>query len=147
MLRMWACKSFLIAADPWTAYGLHCRRVPKSWMRTSNPSLASAPPRPPCKLRFNFIRKCVAGSTTLNGLQFLWRIGRSCAISKHLDRRYPQSREAADHSFTFLPAVALLDGELTLRQFENSRWKQPLVRRLMQRISLEGAPDLNQRAP
>jgi 2-methylcitrate dehydratase len=63
------------------------------------------------------------------------------------DRRYPQSREAADHSFTFLPAVALLDGELTLRQFENSRWNEPLVRRLMQRVSLEAAPDLNQRAP
>jgi 2-methylcitrate dehydratase len=64
-----------------------------------------------------------------------------------LDRRYPQSKEAADHSFTFLPAVALLDGELTLRQFENDSWNEPSVRRLMQAISLEVAPDLSQRAP
>jgi 2-methylcitrate dehydratase len=63
-----------------------------------------------------------------------------------LDRRYPQSREAADHSFTFLTAMAVVDGELTQRQFENEPWKQPRVKQLMERVSLQVAPDLDQRA-
>jgi 2-methylcitrate dehydratase len=64
-----------------------------------------------------------------------------------IDRRFPKSREAADHSFTFLPAVALADGELTLRQFDGERWNEPHIKRLMERVSLHVAPDLNQRAP
>ncbi len=62
------------------------------------------------------------------------------------DRRFPRSREAADHSFTFLPAVALVDGELTVRQFENERWNDPALKVLMERVSLQVAPDLNERA-
>jgi 2-methylcitrate dehydratase len=64
-----------------------------------------------------------------------------------IDRRFPKSREAADHSFSFLPAVALVDGELTLRQFDDERWNEPSLRKLMERVSLHVAPDLNQRAP
>ena len=64
-----------------------------------------------------------------------------------IDRRFPKSREAADHSFTFLPAVAMTDGELTDRQFENERWTDPALTQLMERVSLQVAPDLNQRAP
>lgn len=63
-----------------------------------------------------------------------------------IDRRFPGSREAADHSFTFLPAVVLTDGALTMRQFENERWNDPALKRLMQRVSLQVAPDLNRRA-
>jgi 2-methylcitrate dehydratase len=64
-----------------------------------------------------------------------------------IDRRFPKSREAADHSFSFLPAVALVDGELTLKQFDNDRWHEPSLRNMMERVSLHVAPDLNQRAP
>ena len=39
----------------------------------------------------------------------------------------PTSREAADHSFNFLAAVSLLDGEFGLAQFEGARWNDPKV--------------------
>ena len=51
-------------------------------------------------------------------------------------RRRPHSREAADHSFPFLVAVALIDGALTLDQFANERWKDPAVIALMEKISM-----------
>src|ERR1700704_4107771 len=38
-----------------------------------------------------------------------------------ITRKDPRSREDADHSFTFLPAVALVDGALTEDQFANNR--------------------------
>ena len=66
---------------------------------------------------------------------------------KDQERRYPKSKEAADHSFHFTMAVALLDGELTLRQFEGERWLDPEVCALMDRMTFRMDKSLNERAP
>ena len=63
------------------------------------------------------------------------------------DRRHPTSRETADHSFYFLVAAALLDGELTPRQFENERWTDPAVIHLMARIAITVDPGLADKVP
>ena len=63
-------------------------------------------------------------------------------------RLQPKSREAADHSFPYLIAVALLDGELTHSQFEGERWSTDAeVLRLMQCLSLGVSEDLADKAP
>jgi 2-methylcitrate dehydratase len=62
-------------------------------------------------------------------------------------RRHPTSREAADHSFYFLPAVALIDGELTTVQFDDRRWEDPRANALMDRITIRTDKNLNERAP
>jgi len=62
-------------------------------------------------------------------------------------RRHPTSREAADHSFYFLPAVALIDGELTTMQFDDRRWEDPHVNALMDRMTIFRDKNLNERAP
>jgi 2-methylcitrate dehydratase len=59
----------------------------------------------------------------------------------------PTSREAADHSFNFLAAVALLDGEFGLAQFENERWNDPQVRAVMGRLEIVIDGQLNARSP
>jgi 2-methylcitrate dehydratase len=59
----------------------------------------------------------------------------------------PTSREAADHSFNFLAAVALLDGEFGLAQFENERWNDPKVRAVMGRLEIVVDGQLNARSP
>jgi 2-methylcitrate dehydratase len=64
-----------------------------------------------------------------------------------LDRRTPSSRETADHSFYYLVAVALLDGELTPRQFSDGRWFDPEVRELMSRIEICIDPTWKMKAP
>jgi 2-methylcitrate dehydratase len=58
-------------------------------------------------------------------------------------RRHPSTRETADHSIHFLVAVALLDGELTPRQFEHERWLDPEVLAMMDRIRVEVDPSLS----
>ncbi len=58
----------------------------------------------------------------------------------------PRTREAADHSFPFLVAVTVLDGKLTLRQFENERWVAPDVLALIARMSVVVDASLNQHA-
>ena len=59
----------------------------------------------------------------------------------------PNSREAADHSFNFLAAVALLDGEFGIATFDNERWNDPKVRAVMARLDIICDGSLNPRAP
>jgi 2-methylcitrate dehydratase len=63
------------------------------------------------------------------------------------DRRYPTSRETADHSFYYLAAVALMDGEMTQAQFEGERWMQPAVKSLMERMTIHTDSSLNKYTP
>lgn len=58
-------------------------------------------------------------------------------------RRNPRTRETADHSFPFLLAVAIEDGDLGPAQFANERWLRPSTRALMQRISFTADAKLN----
>ena len=62
-------------------------------------------------------------------------------------RRAPHSRETADHSIQYMVAVALLDGELTPRQFEDGRWFDPGVCDLMTRMTITIDPGWSKRAP
>lgn len=57
-------------------------------------------------------------------------------------RTDPRSKEAADHSFPFLVAVALIDGQLGPAQFEHGRWNDPAVRAIMNRIEMTVDPSL-----
>jgi 2-methylcitrate dehydratase len=59
----------------------------------------------------------------------------------------PTSREAADHSFNFLAAVAMVDGAFGLTQFDNERWNAPAVRDVMGRLEIACDPSLNARSP
>jgi 2-methylcitrate dehydratase len=63
------------------------------------------------------------------------------------ERRRPTSRETADHSFYYLAAVALTDGELTQAQFENQRWLDPSIKTLMERITIRTDAALNTYVP
>jgi 2-methylcitrate dehydratase len=63
------------------------------------------------------------------------------------DRRYPTSRETADHSFYYLAAAALMDGEMTQAQFEGERWMQPAMKSLMERMTIRTDASLNKYTP
>ncbi|HLG74065.1 MAG TPA: MmgE/PrpD family protein [Chloroflexota bacterium] len=62
-------------------------------------------------------------------------------------RKSPASRETADHSFPFLIGVALMDGDLSLQQFENERWLQPATQAMMRKIEVVTDPALNRYLP
>ncbi|KEQ03701.1 MmgE/PrpD family protein [Pseudorhizobium pelagicum] len=62
-------------------------------------------------------------------------------------RLTPSTHETADHSFTFLPAVVLMDGELTERQYVNERWAQPETRALTAKVRLSVSEELRARSP
>ncbi len=98
------------------------------------------------------------------GLEIHRLIGGDVARLKHIELRVsdtpqivrqlhdpgridPTSREAADHSFGFLAAVAMIDGKFGVAQFEGERWNDPKVRALMRQLEIVPDPDLTRRAP
>jgi len=62
-------------------------------------------------------------------------------------RRFPASRESADHSFYYLAAAALSDGEISEAQFAPGRWLQPEMREAMARVSVRTDESLNKYTP
>ena len=59
----------------------------------------------------------------------------------------PRTREDADHSFTFLAAVALVDGAVTEHQFADKRWLEPEMQALTAKVELETSAEITARAP
>jgi 2-methylcitrate dehydratase len=62
------------------------------------------------------------------------------------NRQMPQTREDADHSFTYIPVAVLRDGELAERQFENERCLDPEARELIGKVRLMTSAELRDRA-
>jgi len=59
----------------------------------------------------------------------------------------PRNRETADHSLPVCVAMALLDGKLTVHQFETDRWAAAEVATLTSRIEVHANADYAQRHP
>ena len=53
----------------------------------------------------------------------------------------PETRESADHSLPFVMAVALMEGNLEIRHYDQMYYKRPDVRALMQKISVRIGED------
>jgi 2-methylcitrate dehydratase len=68
-------------------------------------------------------------------------------IASEPEKWHPLSRETADHSLPYLTAVALVDGEITRRQFEPGRFTDPALLGLLQRVRVERHPDLSASYP
>lgn len=59
----------------------------------------------------------------------------------------PKTRETADHSLPYCVAVALLDGEVGLRQFTEERIVDPKLHKLIQKIRVTSHKDLTRQYP
>ncbi|MGH7827190.1 MAG: MmgE/PrpD family protein [Candidatus Binatia bacterium] len=63
------------------------------------------------------------------------------------ERRYPRTRETADHSFYYLVAAALLDGDVSVEGFKKERWTEAAVTALMERMTIVADDRLNLHTP
>lgn len=63
------------------------------------------------------------------------------------DKRTVRTKEEADHSLPWMLAVALLDGEVTPRQYALERVVSDDVQRLMAKVHIEPDPTLSERFP
>lgn len=63
------------------------------------------------------------------------------------NRWAPTTRETADHSMPYCVAIALLDGEISGKSFDEKRFSEPAVVALMQKVKVSEDPALNEQYP
>lgn len=64
-----------------------------------------------------------------------------------IQRRYPRTRETADHSFYYLTAAGILDGDVSVEGFKKERWMDADMKAMMERISIRADDRLNVHVP
>jgi 2-methylcitrate dehydratase len=68
-------------------------------------------------------------------------------IGKYAEAWAPRTRETADHSLPYCTAVALLDGEVTLKQFDPERFTAPDILGLLAKVKVHLEDALTPRYP
>src|SRR5881396_1685827 len=68
-------------------------------------------------------------------------------IGSEREKWKPETRETADHSLPYIAAIALLDGEITDKQFEPQRFKDPKVWRFLENVKVERNAELSAMYP
>jgi len=63
------------------------------------------------------------------------------------ERRHPRTRETADHSFYYLAAAGILDGDISVDSFKRRRWRDDDLTAFMQRIEISTDAGLNEHLP
>jgi 2-methylcitrate dehydratase len=59
-------------------------------------------------------------------------------------KRYPQNKETADHSLYYLAAIAIVDRGVSIDSYTDDKLKNPRIRTLIDKVTVEANPELNQ---
>ena len=62
-------------------------------------------------------------------------------------KKYPKNKETADHSSYYLTAIAIIDRQIGPDQFTPEKFQDPKVRELIDKVVLQGDPNLDKVRP
>ena len=64
-------------------------------------------------------------------------------IGSEPEKWKPETRETADHSLPYITAIALIDGEVTDRQFEPKRFADPKIWKFLENVTVQRNDELS----
>ena len=64
-------------------------------------------------------------------------------IGSEPEKWRPETRETADHSLPYITAIALIDGEVTEKQFQPERFSDPKMRKFLENVKVERNAELS----
>jgi len=64
-------------------------------------------------------------------------------IGSEPEKWKPETRETADHSLPYITAIALIDGEVTDRQFQPARFTDPAIWKFLEKVRVERNAELS----
>ena len=64
-------------------------------------------------------------------------------IGSEPEKWKPETRETADHSLPYITAIALIDGEVTEKQFQPKRFTDPKVWKFLENVKVERNEELS----
>src|SRR5207302_3319943 len=68
-------------------------------------------------------------------------------IGSEPEKWKPNTRETADHSLPYITAIALIDGNVTNRQFEPERFADPQVWKFLENVKVKRNEELSSMYP
>ena len=102
-----------------------------------------------------FLRKSIVDPSTALGTSFAQVRGMTIEshdasvdiIGSEPEKWRPETRETADHSLPYITAIALIDGEVTSKQFEPERFADPEIWKFLENVKVERNAELSAMYP
>jgi len=84
-----------------------------------------------------FLRKQIADLAQVKSMTIESHDASVDIIGSEPEKWKPETRETADHSLPYITAIALIDGEVTSKQFESERFADPKMWKFLENVKVE----------
>jgi 2-methylcitrate dehydratase len=94
-----------------------------------------------------FLRKAIANIEDVKGMTIESHDASVDIIGSEPEKWKPETRETADHSLPYITAIALIDGEVTEKQFQPERFMDPKIWKSLENVKVERNAELSAMYP
>jgi 2-methylcitrate dehydratase len=90
-----------------------------------------------------FLRKEVGDPAKIKSVRIESHDASVDIIGSEPEKWRPETRETADHSLPYITAIALIDGEVTEKQFQPRRFTDPKIWRVLENVTVQRNDELS----
>jgi 2-methylcitrate dehydratase len=90
-----------------------------------------------------FLRKEIGDPTKIQSVRIESHDASVDIIGSEPEKWKPETRETADHSLPYITAIALIDGEVTDRQFQPERFMDPTIWTFLENVTVQRNAELS----
>jgi len=94
-----------------------------------------------------FLRKQIGAGVDVKSMTIESHDASVDIIGSEPEKWRPETRETADHSLPYMTAIALIDGEVTEKQFQPDRFMDPKIWRFLENVKVERNSELSSMYP
>jgi 2-methylcitrate dehydratase len=94
-----------------------------------------------------FLRKQIESGVDVKSMTIESHDASVDIIGSEPEKWKPETRETADHSLPYITAIALIDGEVTNKQFEPERFMDPKIWKFLESVKVERNAELSAMYP
>ena len=90
-----------------------------------------------------FLRKEIGDPSKIHSVRIESHDASVDIIGSEPEKWKPETRETADHSLPYITSIALLDGEVTDKQFQPERFMDPTIWKFLENVKVERNDELS----
>jgi 2-methylcitrate dehydratase len=90
-----------------------------------------------------FLRKEIGDASKIHSVRIESHDASVDIIGSEPEKWKPETRETADHSLPYITSIALLDGEVTDKQFQPERFMDPTIWKFLENVKVERNDELS----
>src|SRR5499425_2342800 len=94
-----------------------------------------------------FLRKEIGDPSKIQSVRIESHDASVDIIGSEPEKWRPETRETADHSLPYITAIALIDGEVTEKQFEPDRFTDPKIWKFLENVKVQRNAELSAMYP